>query len=67
VEIISELKNELKSNIHAGISVRSGNVGDMVKDDLVVQPAKVSISIVTLALETVSMILKIDDILPARR
>lgn len=67
VEVISELRKELGSNSNAGISVRSGHVGDMVKDDLVVQPAKVSISVVTLALETVSMILKIDDILPARR
>ncbi|KMV66572.1 TCP-1 chaperonin subunit delta [Encephalitozoon cuniculi EcunIII-L] len=67
VEIVSELRSELKQNCCAGISVRSGHAGDMVRDDSVVQPAKVSISVVTLALETVSMILKIDDILPARR
>lgn len=67
VEVVSELRNELRLNIRSGISVRSGRVGDMVLDDLVVQPAKVSISVVTLALETVSMVLKIDDILPARK
>ncbi|KAH9412059.1 TCP-1/cpn60 chaperonin [Ordospora pajunii] len=67
VEIVSELRNELKQNECVGISVRSGHAGDMVKDDFVIQPAKVSISMITLALETVSMILKIDDILPARR
>ncbi|ADM11046.1 T complex protein 1 delta subunit [Encephalitozoon intestinalis ATCC 50506] len=67
VEIVSELRSELKQNDCAGISVRSGHAGDMVKEDSVVQPAKVSISIVTLAIETVSMILKIDDILPTRR
>lgn len=67
VEIVSELRRELKQNECAGISVRSGHAGDMVRDDSVVQPAKVSISIITLALETVSMILKVDDILPARR
>lgn len=67
VEIVSELRNELKQNDYVGISVRSGHAGDMVKEDSVVQPAKVSINVVTLAIETVSMILKIDDILPARK
>jgi T-complex protein 1 subunit delta len=67
VEVISQLKQEIKSNCNLGISVRGGRLGDMVGDEGVVQPAKVSISVVTLALETVSMILKIDDILPARR
>ncbi|AFM97802.1 TCP-1 chaperonin subunit delta [Encephalitozoon hellem ATCC 50504] len=67
VEIVSELRKELKQNDCVGISVRSGHAGDMVKEDSVVQPAKVSISVITLAIEAVSMILKIDDILPARR
>ncbi|AFN82518.1 T complex protein 1 delta subunit [Encephalitozoon romaleae SJ-2008] len=67
VEIVSELRNELKQNDYVGISVRSGHAGDMVREDSVVQPAKVSINVITLAIETVSMILKIDDILPARK
>ncbi|ELA41638.1 uncharacterized protein VICG_01271 [Vittaforma corneae ATCC 50505] len=64
-EIISNLKKNIGINRHLGISLRTEFIADMVNDDDVVQPAAVSKSMITLAIETVQMLAKIDDILPA--
>jgi T-complex protein 1 subunit delta len=66
VDILSELKRDITNDSSMGISVRKSGVGNMIEEE-VVQPLKVSMGVVTLALETVSMILRIDDILPAIR
>lgn len=63
-EIINEMRNKIKEQPFIGINVRTNSLGCMVQEN-VVQPVKVSKSIVILALETAAMILKIDDILPA--
>jgi T-complex protein 1 subunit delta len=65
VEIISNLKKNIGINKHFGVSLRTGFVADMINDDSVVQPAAVSKSTVVLAIETVQMLARIDDILPA--
>lgn len=64
VEIVSQLRKNILANKNLGISLRTGFVSDMVNDDGIIQPAAVSKSMVVLAIETVQMLLKIDDILP---
>ena len=48
-----------------GMNVRKGTVTNMVEEN-VVQPLLVTSSALTLATETVRMILKIDDVVPVR-
>lgn len=57
------LVNELRKT-PGGVNVRLGCVGNMA-DEEVVQPVKVSMSAIGLALEAVATILMIDDILPS--
>ncbi|KAM0675027.1 T-complex protein 1 subunit delta [Gurleya vavrai] len=64
IQIFNELKKG--DNNFKGVNVRTNSIGCMIEDSIV-QPAKVSKSVVSLALETVAMILKIDDILPSNR
>ena len=66
IAIVTELRN-LHAAGHAchGINVRKGAVTDMVAEN-VVQPLLVSTSAITLAVECVRMLLKIDDIVPCR-
>jgi len=66
ISITTELRN-LHSNGEKdfGISVKEGKICNMVDED-VLQPVLVSISAITLATETVRMILKIDDIIEVR-
>ncbi|CAH1408414.1 unnamed protein product [Nezara viridula] len=63
VATVTELWNK---NVHgqtsAGINVRKGQVTDILEEN-VLQPMLVTASAITLATETVSSILKIDDIL----
>lgn len=69
VETVEKLKSKIFENWNLGISMRKNknfNVSDMVNEDNVIQPAYVSKSAVILALETVQMIVKIDDILPSK-
>ena len=47
------------------MNVRKGTVTNMVEEN-VVQPLLVTSSALTLATETVRMILKIDDVVPVR-
>jgi T-complex protein 1 subunit delta len=66
VSVVTELRNwHAKGSINYGINVRRGIVSDMGLEN-VVQPLLVSTSAVSLAAETVSMILKIDDIVACR-
>lgn len=66
VTVVTELRNwHAKGYSNHGINVRRGIVSDM-KEENVVQPLLVSSSAVSLATETVSMILKIDDIVACR-
>ncbi|KAI5181535.1 T-complex protein 1 subunit delta, partial [Pancytospora epiphaga] len=64
VETVSQLKKNISLNKNLGISLRSGLIADMVNDEKIIQPAAVSKSMVTLAIETVQMLMRIDDILP---
>lgn len=66
VQVVTELRNwHAKGQRHYGINVRKGSVSDMTEEN-VLQPLLVSASAVSLAAETVSMILKIDDIVACR-
>ena len=48
-----------------GINVRHSSISDL-RDEEVIQPLLVSTSALSLATETVCMILKIDDMVPVR-
>lgn len=62
IQIVTELRNKhAQGEKTAGINVRKGIISDMLKGN-VIQPLLVSTSALTLATETVSMLLKIDDI-----
>lgn len=67
VAIVTDLRNRhaVGGQASAGINVRRAVVSDMV-EERVVQPLLVSLSAIHLATETVSMILKIDDIVQSR-
>lgn len=66
IEKLSELRNlHARGEKHAGINVRKGIISNML-DENVVQPLLVNTSAITLACETVRMILKIDDIVLTR-
>ncbi|KAM0679370.1 T-complex protein 1 subunit delta [Binucleata daphniae] len=64
IEAINEMRNKIKDNANLGVNVRVNTIGCMLEENIV-QPIKVSRSAISLAIETVTMILKIDDILPA--
>ncbi|KAM0686937.1 T-complex protein 1 subunit delta [Conglomerata obtusa] len=66
VNVVNELKNKITENPYLGINVRTNSISSMLEENIV-QPSKVSKSVVSLAIETVSMILKIDDILPSNK
>eukprot|EP00923_Selenidium_pygospionis_P021821 GHVN01037579.1.p1 GENE.GHVN01037579.1~~GHVN01037579.1.p1 ORF type:complete len:541 (+),score=96.96 GHVN01037579.1:94-1716(+) len=66
IEVVTELRNRhANGEKNSGINVRNGGVSDM-KNEKVIQPLMVSLSAVTLAAETVMMILKIDDIVQCK-
>lgn len=65
VDVISNLKRNIGINKNLGISLKTSSISDMVNDDSVIQPALVTKSMVTLAIETVQALVRIDDILPA--
>ncbi|KCZ73892.1 hypothetical protein H311_05147, partial [Anncaliia algerae PRA109] len=48
-----------------GINVSTGNITDMVEEN-VLQPVKVSLSSLRLAIETTIVMLNVDDILPSK-
>tara|TARA_B110000971_G_C19868852_1_gene435181 strand:+ start:298 stop:603 length:306 start_codon:yes stop_codon:yes gene_type:complete len=62
INFVTELRKAHAEGIHgAGINVKKNKVTDMYKEN-VLQPLLVSTSALNLATETVSMILKIDDL-----
>jgi T-complex protein 1 subunit delta len=69
IQIVTSLRNKHSNNEkghqHMGINVRRGDVTDMVEEN-VLQPLLVTLSAITLATETVRMIMKIDDIVSVR-
>jgi len=66
IQIVTELRNlHSEGNKNHGINVRKGSITNM-NDENVLQPLLVTTSAITLATETVRMILKIDDIVPVR-
>lgn len=66
LSIVTELRRRhVEGEIHAGINVKKSCITDMV-DENVLQPLLVSTSAISLAAETVRMILKIDDIVMVR-
>ena len=63
VEILTELRSRHnKGETSAGVNVRKGGIAKDMREEGVVQPLLVSTSAITLATETVAMLLKIDDI-----
>jgi T-complex protein 1 subunit delta len=66
IAIVTELRAQHAAGAHGmGINVRKGAVTDMVEEK-VLQPLLVSLSALSLATETVRMILKIDDLVAVR-
>ncbi|EFA83936.1 chaperonin containing TCP1 delta subunit [Heterostelium album PN500] len=66
ISIVTELRNKhAQGEKTAGINVRKGAITNILQEN-VVQPLLVSTSALTLATETVIMLLKIDDIVTAR-
>ncbi|GAM17592.1 hypothetical protein SAMD00019534_007670 [Acytostelium subglobosum LB1] len=66
ISIVTELRNKhAQGEKNAGINVRKGAITNILQEN-VVQPLLVSTSALTLATETVIMLLKIDDIVTAR-
>jgi T-complex protein 1 subunit delta len=67
ISIVTELRNRhVKGEKTAGINVKSGQISDILLEG-VVQPLLVDTSAISLATETVNMILKIDDIVATIR
>lgn len=63
IDVVTELRAKHTAGIKgAGINVKKGIVSDMYELN-VVQPLLVSTSAITLATETVSMIMKVDDLI----
>ncbi|GMH42462.1 hypothetical protein BSKO_10381 [Bryopsis sp. KO-2023] len=66
INVMSELRNaHAQGKTHHGINVKKGVISDMLEES-VVQPLLVNTSAITLACETVRMIMKIDDIVLTR-
>eukprot|EP01095_Lingulamoeba_sp_RSL-Kostka_P006905 TRINITY_DN2191_c0_g1_i1.p1 TRINITY_DN2191_c0_g1~~TRINITY_DN2191_c0_g1_i1.p1 ORF type:complete len:544 (-),score=201.07 TRINITY_DN2191_c0_g1_i1:279-1862(-) len=66
ISIVTELRNKhIQGEINSGINVRKGAITDILQEN-VFQPLLITQSAVTLSSETVSMILKIDDIVASR-
>jgi T-complex protein 1 subunit delta len=66
IENVTELRNlHASGHKYHGMNVRKGAVTDMLEEN-VVQPLLVTTSALSLATETVKLILKIDDIVPTR-
>lgn len=66
IEIVTEMRSQhAAGNPYAGINVDKGSISDM-KQDHIVQPLLVTLSSLRLAVETVTMILKVDDLIPTR-
>jgi T-complex protein 1 subunit delta len=63
IEVVTELRAKHNEGVKgAGINVKKGIVSDMYELN-VIQPLLVSTSAIKLATETVSMIMKVDDLI----
>ena len=61
IAVVTELRRRhAQGESHVGINVRKGCITD-IRDESVWQPLLISLSALTLATETVQMLLKIDD------
>lgn len=66
IAIVTELRRRhAEGDKKAGINVRKGTICDMGAEN-VIQPLLVSISAITLATETVNLVLKVDDMVGTR-
>lgn len=66
IEVVTELRiKHAEGHKTMGINVRKGTITDILEEN-VIQPLLVTTSAIQLATETVSMILKIDDIVGTR-
>jgi T-complex protein 1 subunit delta len=66
IEIVTQLRNKHAEGLkNTGINVKKGAITDILEEN-VVQPLLVTLSALTLATETVIMLLKIDDIVATR-
>ncbi|KEI40781.1 uncharacterized protein L969DRAFT_354702 [Mixia osmundae IAM 14324] len=66
IAIVTELRNRhAMGERSAGINVRKGLVGDVLEEN-VLQPLLVSTSAISLATETVGLLLRLDDYVPTR-
>jgi len=66
IAIVTELRNKhVEGKKSFGINVRKGSVTDILEEN-VLQPLLVTSSAITLATETVAMLLKIDDVVISR-
>jgi len=62
INVVTELRKlHAEGNKSAGLNVKKGAIANIL-DENVVQPLLVTLSVVSLATETVASILKIDDI-----
>jgi T-complex protein 1 subunit delta len=67
IAIVTELRRRHAGGEKGtGINVRQSNISDMY-EERVVQPLLVSLSAISLASETVCMLMKIDDLVPVAR
>lgn len=66
IKIVTDLRNRHASGeANAGINVRKGAITNILEEN-VLQPLLVTVNAISLASETVAMVLKIDDIVQAR-
>jgi len=66
IAIVTDLRNRhAQGEKNTGINVRKGIISNIVEEN-VVQPLLVSLSALTLATETIAMLLKIDDIVATK-
>lgn len=64
-DTVNELRIKIKDVPSMGINVRTNQIGCMISEN-VIQPLKVSKHVIKNALETVSMLIKVDDIFPSK-
>lgn len=64
-DTVNELRMKIKESSTMGINVRTNQIGCMISEN-VIQPVKVSSHVIKNALETVAMLIKVDDIFPAK-
>lgn len=64
-EAVNELRIKIRDCNTMGVNVRTNKIGCMISEN-VIQPLKVSSYMIKNALETVAMLIKVDDMLPSK-